>query len=579
MTEPITKQELIDASEDALTLEDVVNGDDVTDVTSRLARTYPTLAKALRLIVENGLLGATPFNLRSEMDLSALVDDDYAVVTDDPTPANNGFYQKQSGVFEFLAWNPINQFLAALAVEVADRAALIDEQAQFDGLVFANSLGFVLFSIDQLSGTATSSRAEFGTVAPSAIEFGQSQIIGSTAAELEVINALGFTVFTTEYEPVYPVDIAVNANTLLVSPDLIAWAGERVGIQVAQLVADRVTVLKQRTLTASLLSNSPSNAFNDTSAVVLDYKPKNTTTASAIVHVYDSVSQQNTSATISRCASAPLGSSTAIKVLMIGDSITNRGGADCVRSSLIAHGYTPTMLGTITGTAFDSASAANEGGHLGEGREGSQIQHHLYVYTSRAAVAVGDEATYLALSKADKANRNPFVRLATGGDNSAYVFNSHIFDMRFYLDRFGIADPDVVYINLGTNDITAFDSSTSPTLATATDRIKIMILQTRAALPSAGIVIALPSPAIDGGTLNTRWTDKYTAAIAQLKTTIAALADSKVYLCPEWAVMPATAGFAYTGTAVSDGIHPLTTGRVIKYDIAAAYIAAAKAGV
>lgn len=466
-----------------------------------------------------------------------------------------------------------------LGSEIVTRSALIDGQTQFDGLVFANSLGFVLFSIDQLSGTATSSRAEFGTVAPSAIEFDQAQIIASTAAELEVINALGFAVFTTEYEPVYPVDIAVNANTLLTSPDLIAWAGERVGIQVAQLVADRVTAVKQRTLTASLLSNNPSNAFNDTANVVLNYEPKNNTAASATLYVYDSVSQQNTSATILRCAVAPLGANTAIKVLVIGDSLANRGGAACVRSSLIAHGYNPTMLGTMIGTAFDSSSANSEGGHLGEGREGSQIQHHLYVYTSRAAVAVGGEAAYLALSKADKANRNPFVRLATGGDNSAYVFNSYIFDMRFYLDRFGIADPDVVYINLGTNDITAFDATTSPTLATAIDRIKIMILQTRAALPSAGIVVALPSPAIDGGTLNTRWTDKYTAAIAQLKTTIAALADSKVYLCPEWAVMPATAGFAYSGTAVSDGIHPLTAGRVIKYDIAAAYIAAAKAGV
>lgn len=123
MLEPITKQELIDASQDALTLEQVVNGSDTTDVTSRLARTYPTLAKALRLIVQNGLLGATAFNLKSGMEASALVDNDYAVVTDDPTPANNGFYQKRSGVFQFLAWNPINQFLTALSVETSARIA------------------------------------------------------------------------------------------------------------------------------------------------------------------------------------------------------------------------------------------------------------------------------------------------------------------------------------------------------------------------------------------------------------------------------------------------------------------------
>ena len=83
MSEPITKQELIDASADALTLEQAVNGSDTTDVTSRLGRTYPTLPKALRLIVEAGLLGATPFVTKSALDASALADGAYAVVTND----------------------------------------------------------------------------------------------------------------------------------------------------------------------------------------------------------------------------------------------------------------------------------------------------------------------------------------------------------------------------------------------------------------------------------------------------------------------------------------------------------------
>lgn len=50
MTEPVTKQELIDASSDAQTLEEVVNGDNETDVTSRLGRTYPTLSKMAKKI-------------------------------------------------------------------------------------------------------------------------------------------------------------------------------------------------------------------------------------------------------------------------------------------------------------------------------------------------------------------------------------------------------------------------------------------------------------------------------------------------------------------------------------------------
>ena len=47
MAEPITLDQLKNASLDAKTLEAVINGDDNTDVTSRLGETYPTLAKTL----------------------------------------------------------------------------------------------------------------------------------------------------------------------------------------------------------------------------------------------------------------------------------------------------------------------------------------------------------------------------------------------------------------------------------------------------------------------------------------------------------------------------------------------------
>lgn len=126
MSEPITKQELIDASADALTLEQVVNGSDTTDVTSRLARTYPTMSKALRLIVEAGLLGATPFTTKTALDASALANGAYAVVTNDrdggglPT-AQNGFWRKESGTWQFLAWNPLAQAIALVNAEQTAR--------------------------------------------------------------------------------------------------------------------------------------------------------------------------------------------------------------------------------------------------------------------------------------------------------------------------------------------------------------------------------------------------------------------------------------------------------------------------
>lgn len=135
MLEPITKQELIDASADALALEQVVNGTDTSDVTSRLARTYPTLAKAMRLIVENGLLGATPFNLGSQMIASGLANGSYAVVTDDPNPEINGFYQRQSGLWEFLAWNPLSQSKAYVNANRLFKPVALTAAADFNTLV------------------------------------------------------------------------------------------------------------------------------------------------------------------------------------------------------------------------------------------------------------------------------------------------------------------------------------------------------------------------------------------------------------------------------------------------------------
>ncbi|PAT63915.1 sialate O-acetylesterase [Psychrobacter sp. JB193] len=109
MAEPITLQRLIDASMDSESLEVVVNGDDSTDVETRLGGTYPTLAKAIKTILEQGTLNATLFKTKALMESSALVDDSYALVTDDAVADNNGYYQKQSSEWVFSGYNPSAQ--------------------------------------------------------------------------------------------------------------------------------------------------------------------------------------------------------------------------------------------------------------------------------------------------------------------------------------------------------------------------------------------------------------------------------------------------------------------------------------
>lgn len=98
MAESITIKALQDASLDAKSLEEVVNGDDTKQVATRLGESYPSVKKAITQMFENGGLPATPFATKALMEASELVDAQYAMVTDDIT-ANNGLYFKQSGIW------------------------------------------------------------------------------------------------------------------------------------------------------------------------------------------------------------------------------------------------------------------------------------------------------------------------------------------------------------------------------------------------------------------------------------------------------------------------------------------------
>ena len=109
MAEPITIQKLIDADVDADTLGEFANEDKT--VVSRKGLEYPSAPMASRLLVENGLLGATPFSTYAAMTASELVGGAYAVVTTDDDVNKNGVYQKINDAWELSPWNPAIQIL------------------------------------------------------------------------------------------------------------------------------------------------------------------------------------------------------------------------------------------------------------------------------------------------------------------------------------------------------------------------------------------------------------------------------------------------------------------------------------
>ncbi|MGO2450868.1 SGNH/GDSL hydrolase family protein [Pseudomonas taetrolens] len=270
-----------------------------------------------------------------------------------------------------------------------------------------------------------------------------------------------------------------------------------------------------------------------------------------------------------------------VKVLMIGDSITNYAGAYILRQYLEGLGFAPQFLGTVNG-AGPGEGANGTSGPLSEGRHGWQARDFTYALDRKLVVAAGDEAAYLTMSKADKVNRNPFLRAATPEDSDTLVRNGYLVDMAFYQSRFGLDTPDIVISSLGTND--ALNVSSSEIYTATLDADRILHSQIMAAWPSVKILRTLPGTAMDANR-NALWTSSYTQLIAALQQSARDLGD-RVTVAPLWAMTNPEAGYAPpTGPAGPDGfiagnwnddIHPVGASRYGYYQAMAPFVAAQK---
>lgn len=191
--------------------------------------------------------------------------------------------------------------------------------------------------------------------------------------------------------------------------------------------------------------------------------------------------------TVIKSAAAKSG---APKVLMIGDSLTSQSSRRV--AAIFTHtAMNPVYIGTIL---------AIDGTTRHEGRSGWRYADLAHIDTRMGVLAEGAEADYLAAGVAGTVN--PFIRVATGGDSPSIVRNGHVFDLRYYLDRFDFPDPDVVTLNLGTNDINNFGYEVG--LPYCKDAAAIMISQIKAACPAAKIGLAMPMTG-NNSYFNPRW--------------------------------------------------------------------------
>lgn len=236
-----------------------------------------------------------------------------------------------------------------------------------------------------------------------------------------------------------------------------------------------------------------------------------------------------------------------VSILTIGDSLNNYTGCGVQTIKRLRDmGATVTSIGTMNMTSEVPEDGSDS--ELGEARGGREFADYIYKDTDRMSpVAPGDEATYLGYSNTTKREWNPFLKTPTVddiADKADMIFNDWIFDMRFYLDRFSLADPDAVVINLHTNDISHEEPATS--LLNIQTGLAVMVPQIREALPSTKIILVYNSY---GRVSNeVRWEGEHWDGLKAFIEFLRNLADSNVILAPAYCTVQRDAGFSYTST-------------------------------
>lgn len=273
-------------------------------------------------------------------------------------------------------------------------------------------------------------------------------------------------------------------------------------------------------------------------------------------------------------------------VLCIGDSILNRQGAQFLSEALASAGYSANFIGTMPGSA-SATSPTDMSGPMGEGRESYSTGNYTYAEISEITIPLepGDEAAYLAMSKVDRRNRNPFIRAATGGDDPAIVRNGYVLDFAFYQSRFSLPTPDVIVYALGMNEFIRVTNG-NELYAYMLDNERLMMQRIRAAWPDVKILRCLPGLPFQKAR-NPQWTDRYIPMIRGVMTNLNDLANPKNTLVPSWTFANPETGYAtgndvvdpITGihqVEITDNTHPIGANRRRLYQGIAPYIAAAQ---
>lgn len=509
--------------------------------------------------------------------------------------ANSGIYQWDGTTLTKSDYDPLTQAKSYTDAERSDREALIDygsnnieivgEDGFVRGLVTDDELYLkdIIHIINNGDGVVFVGKDgfEIGRIGENPLD----QIIEKSNEDtLVVVGTDFFEVGRVQgEEAVTATDIDISEPLFYGSP-FCAFDGKPFMIDVPSLIAQRKEQSETRQVIATLsghnthLSYSSRDQINvpDLSEIGSSFLTLRNTTGYTITRI----------PVIAKIAQTSGKSAVSPKILMIGDSITNRGLAQLINDYLTSYSYTPSFIGTMKG-ALNSESANGTGGQNGEAREGWESGDYTYQITDRVQIVdVGDEATYLASSKSNKWVHNPFLRAATGSDAANIIRNGYVLDFSFYQSRFSLETPDIVVIQIGTNDIR--DRDIPILIDQYYSEMTLLIDRIRVAWANAKIILSLPNTAADSSR-DELWQAEYAPLIRkmmQIRSDYAS--DGKVFLCPSWALSTIEAGYSISTSSattdnlsgalvglLADPIHPQYVARYQLAHVLSAYIACA----
>lgn len=186
-------------------------------------------------------------------------------------------------------------------------------------------------------------------------------------------------------------------------------------------------------------------------------------------------------------------------------------------------------------------------------------------YVSAPAITLPPTvAEYNALANSSRWQFNPYTRPATGGDAAGVIFNGYVFDFAFYLARFSLATPTVVFLAQSMNDALRNPGSAAAVQVAEADAV--MYASIRAAAPNAHVAFMV----MGIGAAST-WGTLVGIAKSRMQTYSGREAE-KIWFLPAYAAVDPK--FVYTLTVsatdpatgvqtaqILDSIHPQSVGR------------------